>query len=221
MKAANRSLSAAAKLSVRFAFPFRRNTRRALEWAVSANSSWKFRYLLAVQRAAQCAPDAEVDSLLASCDNADDAVLFHYRALRHKGAERRADLLRARKLDDSWRIGRDLVQTHLDEKNWAEAESVAGDYLSRYGVNVPLQMLYVKSLCGLKRFEDAVKYLEEMNVLPAEGSGDAHGLWQEAWEGIARQALAAGDKGKADAALMRRAEYPENLGRGKPYPEDK
>ena len=221
VKAANRSLSAAAKLSVRFAFPFRRNTRRALEWAVSANSSWKFRYLLAVQRAAQCAPDAEVDSLLASCDNADDAVLFHYRALRHKGAERRADLLRARKLDDSWRIGRDLVQTHLDEKNWAEAERVAGDYLSRYGVNVPLQMLYVKSLCGLKRFEDAVKYLEEMNVLPAEGSGDAHGLWQETWEGIARQALAAGDKGKADAALMRRAEYPENLGRGKPYPEDK
>ena len=25
---------------------------------------------------------------------------------------------------------------------------------------------------------------------------------------------------KADAALVRRAEYPENLGRGKPYPKD-
>ena len=32
--------------------------------------------------------------------------------------------------------------------------------------------------------------------------------------------LAAGDVAKADAALVRRAEYPENLGRGKPYPKD-
>ena len=31
---------------------------------------------------------------------------------------------------------------------------------------------------------------------------------------------AGGDVAKADAALARRAEYPENLGRGKPYPKD-
>ena len=81
-------------------------------------------------------------------------------------------------------------------------------------------MLYVKSLCGLKRFEDAVKFLEGMRVLPSENSNDAHALWQEAWAGVARQALAAGDRVKADAALARRAEYPENLGRGKPFPKD-
>jgi len=65
-----------------------------------------------------------------------------------------------------------------------------------------------------------VTFLEGMHVLPSEHSNDAHALWQEAWAGVARQALAAGDVAKADAALVRRAEYPENLGRGKPYPKD-
>ena len=81
-------------------------------------------------------------------------------------------------------------------------------------------MLYVKALCGLKQFDAAVAFLEGMHVLPSEHSNDAHALWQEAWAGVARQALAAGDVAKADAALVRRAEYPENLGRGKPYPKD-
>ena len=81
-------------------------------------------------------------------------------------------------------------------------------------------MLYVKALCGMDRFDDAVTFLEGMHVLPSEHSNDAHALWQEAWSGVARQALAAGDSLRADAALVRRAEYPENLGRGKPYPKD-
>ena len=96
----------------------------------------------------------------------------------------------------------------------------AKDYLARHPGNNPLGMLYVKALCGQDRFEDAVKFLEGMHVLPSENSNDAHALWQEAWSGVARQALAAGNSAKADAALARRAEYPENLGRGKPYPED-
>ena len=42
----------------------------------------------------------------------------------------------------------------------------------------------------------------------------------QAKEEAAAQALAAKDAAKADAALVRRMEYPENLGRGKPYPKD-
>ena len=160
------------------------------------------------------------EKLFHAVDDADDAVLFHYRALRRKGSKRRADLIRAWELDGSWRVGRDLAQTYVDDKNWMGAGLVAGHFLSRHAGKTPLQMLYVKALCGQKRFRDAVMCLEGMNVLPAEGSGDAHGLWQEAWEGMARQALADWNVDKADDALVRRMEYPENLGRGKPYPRD-
>ena len=219
-KAAARALEGAAGLSVRFAFPFRRATRAALAWAAESGASWKFRYLLAVQRAAQGGTDEEVNALLAACDDADDAVLFHFRAQRGKGAARRADLRRAAALEDGWRIGRDLTQSYIDEKAWDAAAYTAKEYLERHPGNSPLGMLYVKALCGLKQFDDAVAFLEGMHVLPSEHSNDAHALWQEAWAGVARQALAAGDVVKADAALVRRAEYPENLGRGKPYPKD-
>jgi len=218
--AAARALEKAAELSVRFAFPFRRSTRAALTWAAAANGSWKFRYLLAVQRAAQGGGADEVDALLSSCDDADDAVLFHYRALRRTGEACRADLRRAAALEDGWRVGRDLARSYIDEKDWDAAAGTASDYLARHPGNSPLGMLYVKALCGQGRFDDAVAFLEGMHVLPSEHSNDAHALWQEAWAGVARQALAAGDVAKADAALVRRAEYPENLGRGKPYPKD-
>jgi len=219
-EAAARALEKAAGLSVRFAFPFRRATRAALAWAAASGASWKFRYLLAVQRAAQGGKPEEVDALLASCDAADDAVMFHFRARRAKGEARRKDLRRAAELEDGWRVGRDLVQSYVDDKAWDDTARTAKDYLARHPGNNPLGMLYVKALCGQDRFEDAVKFLEGMHVLPSENSNDAHALWQEAWSGVARQALAAGNSAKADAALARRAEYPENLGRGKPYPED-
>ena len=48
---------------------------------------------------------------------------------------------------------------------------------------------------------------------------DWHGGDRRSFE-AARQAIADEDPAKADAALVRRAEYPENLGRGKPYPKD-
>ena len=219
-EAAARALEGAAGLSVRFAFPFRRATRAALAWAAESGASWKFRYLLAVQRAAQGGSDDEVDALLAACEDADDAVLFHFRALRGEGASRRTDLRRAAALEDGWRIGRDLARSYIDEKAWDAAAYTAKEYLERHPGNSPLGMLYVKALCGLKQFDAAVAFLEGMHVLPSEHSNDAHALWQEAWAGVARQALAAGDVAKADAALVRRAEYPENLGRGKPYPKD-
>ena len=219
-EAAARALEEAAKLSVRFAFPFRRATRAALAWAAESGASWKFRYLLAVQRAAQGGTDEEVNALLAACDDADDAVVFHFRGLRRTGPARRVDLRRAASLEDGWRIGRDLARSYVDEKNWNAAANTAKDYLARHPGNSTLGMLYVKALCGQGRFDDAVKFLEGMHVLPSEHSNDAHALWLEAWAGVARQAMAGGDVAKADAALARRAEYPENLGRGKPYPKD-
>ena len=60
-----------------------------------------------------------------------------------------------------------------------------------------------------------------MQVLPSEHGNNAHSIWQDAWKGVARQALAAGDRAKADKAIERYREYPENLGLGKPYPEEK
>jgi hypothetical protein len=82
-------------------------------------------------------------------------------------------------------------------------------------------MLYARALCALEHYEDAVSFLEKMQVLPSEHGNNAHAIWQEAWKGVARQAVTAGDAAKADRALERYREYPENLGLGKPFPKEK
>ena len=124
-EAAARALEEAAKLSVRFAFPFRRATRAALAWAAESGASWKFRYLLAVQRAAQGGTAEEVDALLSSCDDADDAVVFHFRGLRRTGPARRVDLRRAASLEDGWRIGRDLRRPTRRRTTWRAIRATA------------------------------------------------------------------------------------------------
>lgn len=217
---AKKMLDEAAAMSIRLAFPFRRESRAAFAWAATAHGSWKFRYLKAVQLAAY-GEDADADKLLDSCEDADDSIFFQYRATRRTGKARRNDLVAAWTISQDWRVARDLAAYYADEKDWTALRTFTVDYLDRFPGNNPLQMLHVKALCGLERYDDAVKYLEGMYVLPSEHRDDAHGLWQNAWAGVARQALAAGDQKKADAALMRRSEYPENLGRGKPFPPEK
>ena len=214
-----KALEAAAASPMAFALPFRRETRAALEWAATAHPSWKFRYLLAVQLAA-FGGDAAADKLLDSCDEADEAVLFQYRAGRRKGEAKMSDLLRAQALGDGWRVGRDLAAAYLADGNADAAATLTLDYLSRFPGNDALEMLHARALCALTRFEEAVSFLEKMQILPSEHGNNAHAIWQEAWKGVARQAIAAGDAAKADHALERYREYPENLGLGKPFPKE-
>ena len=217
---AGRALEAAAASPMAFAMPFRRETREALEWAATAHSSWKFRYLLAVQLAA-FGEDAAADKLLDSCDEADEAVLFMYRAGRRNGEAKLADLERARKLGDGWRVGRDMASARLAEEDAAAAAAITQDYLARFPGNDAIEMLHARALCAQERFEEAVEFLEKIQVLPSEHGNNAHAIWQDAWKGVARKAIEAGDSAKADRALERYREYPENLGLGKPFPKEK
>lgn len=213
---ANMALDVAASSSIAFALPFRRETLVPLRWAASTHPSWKFRYLLAVQLAA-CAHDAEADKLLDTCDDADEASLFHYRALRRRGTARLADLLSARKISDGWRVGRDLATCHLEAGNADAALAITHEYLGRFPDCNPLEFLHARALCTLGSEEDSVSFLRGITVLPSEFGNDAHGIWQAAWEGIVRKALAEGNTAKAHEASAHCKEYPENLGCGKPY----
>ncbi len=217
--AVGKALDEAVASPVAFAMPFRRETRAALEWAAKAHKSWKFRYLLAVQLAA-FGEDSAADKLLDSCDDADDAVLFMYRAGRRKGAAKMSDLARAQNLGDGWRVGRDMASAHLADGKADAAATLALDYLSRFPGNDALEMIHARARCALGRFDDAVSFLEKMQVLPSENGNNAHAIWQDAWMGIARAAMKAGDSAKADRALERYREYPENLGLGKPFPKE-
>lgn len=215
------ALEAAAQMSVSGVSPFRREARAALDWAVAAHDSWKFRYLKAVLLAYFGEDAAADEQLLKFCDVADEAEVFLYRARRLTGADKLADLNHAREIGDSWRVGRDLMACLLEQRDYAGVCEAGLDYMKRHPGKNKVEMYYARALCELERFEEAVAFLEKLQILPSEHGENAHDIWEDAWAGIARQALGKGDLKRADWALEKRREYPENLGLGKPFPPEK
>ena len=132
----------------------------------------------------------------------DEAVFYQVRARRRKGAARLADLERARALRDSWRIGRDLASHYAEAADWAKALSVAGEYVRRFPSVNPLKILYAKALCESGRHRECLDYLKGVTILPSEHRGSATDIWQ-----------------KSQKALGLEPTWPENLGKGKPYPD--
>ena len=185
-------------------FPFRRETLPALERAVKAEGHWKFRYLLAVLKA-YFGYDQEADALLDGCGGEpDEAVFYQYRATRREGSDALRDMMRAKAIADSWRVGRQLI-AHFEKAGDSEKVlELADEYLAKFpGVN-PIQIARGRALLNLMRYRECLDYLSTVTLLPSEYAGTATDIWHAA----------------QDALGLKRT-WPENLGRGEPYPDAK
>ena len=181
-------------------YPFRRESLPALEAAVKASTAWKAKYLLAVLKAFFRRRE-EALALLESCGEApDEAVFYIYRARLEKGACREADLMRAKKISDGWRIGRDLIELYEAEGNLEKMLAMATEYLGRYPLKNPIQIAYARSLTKLGRHREAMAFLEGVRILPSEHRDSATEIWHD-----------------CQKALGLPLTWPENLGRGEPY----
>jgi hypothetical protein len=197
-------LEGAKRLKAGGVFPFRRETLPRLEEAVAKDGHWKFRYLLAVLKA-YFGYDAEADALLESCgDEPDEAVFYQYRASRRRGDAVLADLNRAKGIEDNWRIGRQFAEFHAAKEDFAKVLEVTSEYLKAWPERDPIRLAHANALLKLKRYRDCIAYLETVNLLPSEHAGNASGIWHAAQDalGLART-------------------WPENLGKGEPYPDAK
>ena len=196
------NLNAAKALPVAAVFPFRRETVPALERAVQGDGHWKFRYLLAVVRAA-FGFDDEADALLDGLgEEPDEAVVYQYRATRRDGALRLADLERARTLGDNWRLGRQFVEHYESETNAAAMLASATAYIAKYPKCNPIQVAYGRALLKNRCYRECLDYLKGVRLLPSEHRDSGTLIWQAA----------------QDALGLRRT-WPENLGQGEPYAE--
>ena len=197
------ALSDIASLPAAHVFPFRREELPTLRWAAEENASWKFKYWLAVALASFHL-DARADVLLDGCGNdPDEAVFYMYRARRRHGAERLADLRRAQDMGDSWRTGRDMCAYFEAAKNWKEMLAAAERYDAAFPGNNAVEIARAVALVRSGKPKDAMDCLKKTIVLPSESGGRAASVWHEA----------------QDALGLERT-WPENLGAGRPYPED-
>ena len=186
--------------SVAGVFPFRRESRPALEAAARASSGWKAKYLLAVLLRF-FRESGEAAELLKSCgETPDEAVFYLFRARMRKGKERIRDLRRAQSLGDSWRVGRDMMLAYDDDGDIERMLKVAKEYIARYPRRNPLQVGYARALMKLGRHRECMDYLRCVTILPSEHRGSATDIWH-----------------KCQKALGLPPTWPENLGKGEPY----
>jgi len=185
--------------SVAGVYPFRRESLPALE-AAAASAGWKGKYLLAVLKGFFRRRD-EALALLDSCgDEPDEAVFYLYRARCRTGARRIADLLRAQAIEDSWRVGRDLLTAYEEAGDFEKMLTVAKAALAKNPTKNPLQIGYARALMKLGRCKDCMAFLSGVKILPSEHRDSATDIWQS-----------------CQKELGLPLSWPENLGKGEPY----
>jgi tetratricopeptide (TPR) repeat protein len=205
-------------------FPFRPESAEVLRWAGSRSPGWRPRYYLAlVHWGAGNLEDAR--RLLDECgDQPDYAPFYAARALAFEqtSPERAvADLERAARLDPAqWRFGRMLAERRLREGRPALALDTARTYAARFPANYILGMLHAKTLLANGRYRESADRLARLRVIPYEGSTEGRRLHREAHLHLAVEGLRKGDAQGALRSIDAARLWPENLGAGKPYPEN-
>ena len=205
-------------------FPFRPESAEVLEWATSRSSSWRPRYYLALVHWGAGNLD-EARRLLDECgERPDYAPFYATRSLAAESAGRErsmADLERAARLDPGqWRFGRMLAERHLREGAAAAALETARRYSAQVPDNYILGMLHAKALLASGRYREGADRLARLRVIPYEGSTEGRRLYREAHLMLAVEAFRKGDAGGALRSIDAARLWPENLGAGKPYPEN-
>jgi hypothetical protein len=81
-------------------------------------------------------------------------------------------------------------------------------------------MLHAKALLANGRYPESADRLARLRVIPYEGSVEGRRLYREAQLMLAVEAFRKGDAGGALRSIDAARLWPENLGAGKPYPEN-
>src|SRR5512147_3004797 len=132
-----------------------------------------------------------------------------------------ADLERAARLDPGqWRYGRLLAERQLRRGAKAAALETAGRDAAQFPANYILGMLHARALLASGRYRESADRLARLDVIPYEGSIEGRRLYREAHLMLAVEALRKGDRRTAQREVDAARLWPENLGAGKPYPEN-
>jgi tetratricopeptide (TPR) repeat protein len=213
-------LSRAESASPAFVFPFRAEAASVFEWARKHSNAWQPKYFLALIRWHQ-GDLAQACELLTGCGNEPRFAPFYAARADLIGANLVSDLKTAAQLDPGqWRYGAMLAKHYLEQSDAVAALGLTAEYSRQFPENSTLAVLHAKAMVRSGRLEEAAKLLSSVRLLPSEGATEARSLFQEANLTLAIDRLKAKEFSEARQFARTAREWPENLGSGKPYPED-
>ena len=215
LKKAPSDLSVLDTASVDFVFPFRPESVKALEWAISAGSLWKAEYMLS--QLMKYLGDSKSALALIEDTECDHAPFYAYRYSLNNKIE---DLAKASELDpDQWRYKRDLTNRLRLDGRYTEALAVIGPYFKKNPENFHLGDAYIQLMMAMGNYKKAESEISRIRILPFEGQKAGHSLWRKIKLHLAAECI---DQKKYRSALTyidQALQWPENLGSGKPYDE--
>lgn len=217
-------LQEAAIASPAFVFPYRTETISALEWAVSKNNSWKFKYYLALNYAA-IQRDEETMGLLRQCGTEPDYAPFYLtRAAMLKPISNEqvlTDLLAAQKISpDDWRTAVRLIDYYEKNGDNKTALTIATNSFKKDRENSIVGIRYAQALINNGLYSTSLKALESMTILPNEGASIGKDVYEQSALFLALDMMKRKRYSEALKYIEKSKSYPENLGVGKPYESD-
>jgi tetratricopeptide (TPR) repeat protein len=207
-------------------FPSRTESIPVLEWAQGKTESWKSKYYLSliywhINRKDKAA------GLMELCGDMPDYAPFYiargtlFLNIQSEYCHPCSDFTRAVDLaPGEWRTWHYLINFQQGNAAFSEELQNAQRAYSMFPKNPVIGTDYAKALLNSRRYQECLKILEKVKILPQEGAHEGHDIWEIANLGIAAGLM---EKGKYRAALIyvdQSRTWPENLGAGKPYDPD-
>jgi tetratricopeptide (TPR) repeat protein len=213
-------LARAEAASPAFVFPFRTESIPVFEWSGQQSQAWQPKYFLALSHWSQGQLESARE-LMAACGQEPGFGPFYAARAQISPEGAVPDLQRAGQLDPGqWRYGAMLARQYLKHGDLGSALTVAADYAGRFPTNGVLALLHAKTLLATSHFQDAADLLNSLNLLPCEGSTEAHSLFREAQLMLAVERMKSGALDEALRFIDKGRQWPEHLGSGKPYAAD-
>lgn len=216
-------LQEATQASPELVFPYRLETAELLEELLQQNDHWKLHYYsgLACWNLGLIEKTKEQFAL---CGEKPDFAPFYLAKSKLFSDDKivvENCLKKARALNpDDWRAALAQVRYNLENKNAEDARVVSKDFLKKYPEKGEMGMSYAQSLIQLKKYKEAVAFLETFNVLPYEGATIGRLLYHEACIRAALDAMASKKYTEAVKYGQKAKLWPANLGVGQPYDVD-
>ncbi|PSL45573.1 uncharacterized protein DUF5107 [Chitinophaga niastensis] len=206
-----------------FVFPFRVETLKPLEWAQTLSDNWKLNYYAGLIYL-NAGADEKGRSLWNSCGNTPDFYPFYIarsRILNADSQQAQTDVERAVSIaGNDWRAGLYASRFYLDRGNITKAEELARNYYKGNPMNYYLGLHYAKVLELNQDYTKCISLLQNIRVLPCEGSIEGRTIWRNANIGNSLDLMKAQKYRKALDGIALARQWPANLGVGKPYQVD-
>ncbi|MBK7711715.1 MAG: DUF5107 domain-containing protein [Bacteroidales bacterium] len=218
-----KKLTLAMTASPELIFPFRTEMTELFSWANKRKPNWKWRYYEALIQWQNNHMEA-AGSLFNSCGAEPDFAPFYLakaELFNNDPIVSGASLEKASKMDPlSWRAMLKLSQYYSGQKQPEKALETAGKNFRAHPSSFIVGLQYAQMLKINKKYDEALKILGGLEMLPAEGDVNAHSLFRETNILYAIDQMKTGKWKKAVIYLNQAETWPENLFSGEPYLAD-